>query len=247
MALAHDVDYHAGAAGDAGEMSAASSFLAALRSTEYAAPAGGPPPDKEDPIEEMAQEPATATEAVSGAARVVQGENLNPIFGYTTAMVSTERFIQTYNDMTRIAESTWDSVEIQTLRTKLRETLGATHAMIRGDLPSTPDQRALAKKIGRLFCLLVGHTRDVVDGKGERILTYWLIAEHYRVAPGLAVGMVRHLVRLYKVVPHSEGAGSTVLAGEGHQYGSWADVKRLAAFLRDHYQATVDHPIIQED
>ena len=246
MALAHDADYDAGAAGDAGEMSAASSFLAALRGSEYAAPAGGPPPATVDPIEEQVEEPATATEAVSGAAPVVLGENLNPIFGYTTAQVSTERFIQMYNDMTRMAENTWDSAEMQTLRTKLRETLGATHAMIRGDLKATPDQRALAKKIGRLLCLLVGHTRDIVDGKGERMLTYWLIAEHYRVAPGLAVGLVRHLVRLYKVVPHGEGAGSAVLAGEGHQYGSWADVKRLGAFLRDHYQATVDHPVIQE-
>ena len=242
MALAHDADYDARAE----EMSAANSFLAALKSSEYAAPAGGPPPASVDVIEDMVQEPATASEAVSGAAPVVLGENLNPTFGYTTAMVSTERFLQLYNDMTRMAEKTWDSPEMQTLRARLRETLGATHAMIRGDLPSSPDQRALAKKIGRLLCLLVGHTRDIVDGKGERMLTYWLIAEHYRVAPGLAVGLVRHLVRLYKVVPHGEGAGSAVLAGDGHQYGSWADVKRLAAFLRDHYQATIEHPIIQE-
>lgn len=246
MALAHNANYNAGAAGDTEEISAASMFLDALRSSEYATPAGGPPLATVDVIEEMADKPATANEAVSGAAPVVLGENQNPIFGYTTAMVSTERILQMYNDMTRMAENTWNSGEMKTLRTMLRETLGATHAMIRGDLKATSDQRALAKKIGRLLCLLVGHTRDIVDGKGERMLTYWLIAEHYRVAPGLAVGLVRHLVRLYKVVPHGEGAGSAVLAGEGHQYGSWADVKRLAAFLRDHYQATIDHPIIQE-
>jgi len=244
MALAHDSDYHAGAAD---EMSAANSFLAALRDSKYAAPAGGPPPEPVDEIAERVKEPpATAAEAVSGAAPVVLGENMNPAFGYTTAMVSTERLMQMYNDMTRMSEGNWNSAEMRTLRTMLRETLGATHAMIKGELPTTPDQRVLAKKIGRLLCLLVGHTRDIVDGKGERTLAYWLIAEHFRVAPGLAVGLVRHLVRLYRVVPHGEGAGSAVLAGEGHQYGSWADVKRLAVFLRDHYEATVEHPLIQE-
>lgn len=237
MALAHGSATEAGAS----TPSAADAFLAAMESSEWAN-SGAPAPDHPDGV----VLPATATEAVTGHAQVVLGENLNPIHTYRTEHVSTERVLQLLTDMTRISEGTWDNPEIQTMRTKLRETIGAAHAMISGQLPCTPEQRALAKTVGRMLCLAVGQVRDVKDGRGERWLSYFLIAEHYRVAPGLAVGMVRHLVRLYEPVTVGPEAGSVRPVETGHQYGSWADVKRLSAFLRDKYEATVDHPVIQE-
>jgi hypothetical protein len=237
MALAHDASTTNAGAGTT--PSAASAFLAAMNRSEWAAGA----PAAAHPDEVLL--PATATEAVTERPEVVLGENLNPIHTYSKEHVSVSRVLQLMTDMTRLSDDTWDNPETVVMRTKLRETLGATHAILSGALPAGPAERAEAERVGRMLCLAVGHTRDIVDGKGERMLAYLLIAEHYQVAPEVAVQLVPHLVRLYTEGPVGDGDVGPVVA-EGHQYGSWADVKRLSAFLRDHYAATVEHPLIQE-
>lgn len=237
MALAHDST--ATNAKASTTQSAANAFLAAMDSSKWAA--GAPAAAHPDDV----LLPATATEAMMERPEVVLGENLNPIHTYSKEHVSESRVLQLLTDMTRLSEDTWDNPETVVMRTRLRETLGATHAILTGTLPADLNQRNEANRIGRMLCLAVGHTRDIVDGKGERMLAYLLIAEHYLVAPHIAVQMVRHLVRLYDEKTVSDSDVEAVVAN-GHQYGSWSDVKRLSAFLRDHYAATVDHPLIQE-
>ena len=237
MALARCKSADAGAS----TPSAATAFLAAMEGSGWGSPAAAAAvPDHPDQV----TLPVTAAEAVSGEDQVVLGENANPIFTYRTEHVSTARVLQILTDMTRMSADTYHNPATQTMRTKLRETLGAAHAMLQGRLPCTVAQLDTARTVGRMLCLAVGHTRDIVDGKGERDLAYLLLAEHYLVAPGLAVGMVQHLVRF-----HGAGDGASVECkplATGHQYGSWADVKRLAAFVRDHYGATIEHPLVQE-
>ncbi len=60
-----------------------------------------------------------------------------------------------------------------------------------------------------LYCL-IGHTRDVIEGKGERMLTYIQIIVWSRHFPDLAKAAFTSLVKA---------------DGETHQYGSWNDVK----------------------
>lgn len=57
---------------------------------------------------------------------------------------------------------------------------------------------------------LIGHTRDVIDGKGERMLTYIQILVWNKHFPDLAKSAFTSLVRS---------------DGDEHQYGSWNDVK----------------------
>ena len=185
---------------------------------------------------------ASGAAATKGNSRVMLGENGNPIFTYRTEHVSPERVLQILNDMTRLSKDTWDNPEIVTMRTKLRETLASTYAILFDRVESTTEHRDIAIDVARLLTQAVGYTRDIIDGKQERTLAYLLIAEHYAVCPHLAIRMVRHLVRLHTV----SQTGDVEPLEKGHQYGSWHDIKRLAAFLRDHYGATVEHPLISE-
>jgi hypothetical protein len=170
------------------------------------------------------------------------GENGNPIFTYRSEHVSPERVLQILNDMTRLSKDTWNNPEIVSMRTKLRETLASTYAILFDRVEATTEQRDIAMDVARMLTQAVGYTRDIIDGKQERTLAYLLIAEHYEVCPHLAIKMVRHLVRLHML--NHEGDIETDY--RGHQYGSWHDVKRLSAFVRDHYGATVEHPLISE-
>ena len=212
--------------------SAASAFLAALANSCLA--------EASHPDEVRAASSGAA--ATTGTSRVTLGENGNPIFTYRTEHVSSERVLQILNDMTRLSKDTWDNPEIVAMRTKLRETLVSTYAILFDRVEATTEQRDIAIDVARMLAQAVGYTRDIVDGKQERTLAYLLIAEHYAVCPHLAMRMVRHLVRLH-AISHD---GNVEPLEKGHQYGSWHDIKRLAAFLRDHYGATVEHPLISE-
>ncbi len=76
---------------------------------------------------------------------------------------------------------------------------------------------------------LVGHTRDIIKGKGERKLTYMQIYQWYLISPNLAFYLIESCVDSLDKVQHP--------------YGSWKDVKYIADYV---YQKTKnkDHPII---
>ena len=66
-----------------------------------------------------------------------------------------------------------------------------------------------------LLYRMIGHTRDIVDGKGEYTLSYMLLSVWYKEYPELAKFAFRHFL----LSPE----GST----DFHPYGSWKDVKYL--------------------
>lgn len=65
---------------------------------------------------------------------------------------------------------------------------------------------------------LIGHTRDVVEGKGERMLTYIQILVWNKHFPDLAKSAFTSLV---------------TADGDTHQYGSWNDVKYFCQAVKD--------------
>jgi len=75
---------------------------------------------------------------------------------------------------------------------------------------------------------LIGHTRDIIDGKGECTLTYMMIYTWYEFYQELSLFALTCLVDL----------GDNV-----HQYGSWKDIKYFCEYCRKH-GASEDHPLI---
>ncbi len=79
---------------------------------------------------------------------------------------------------------------------------------------------------------LIGHTRDVIDGKGERMLTYLQILVWNKHFPDLAKTAFTYLV---------------TADGDTHQYGSWNDVKYFCQAVKDwpeyHDDSLITHAI----
>ena len=75
---------------------------------------------------------------------------------------------------------------------------------------------------------MIGHTRDIIDGKGEYALSYMQIVVWYNFNPELAKFALRCFVQL-------DGL---------HPYGSWKDIKYFCNYCRQ-CGLTPDHPLIQ--
>jgi Mg-chelatase subunit ChlD len=76
---------------------------------------------------------------------------------------------------------------------------------------------------------LVGHTRDVIEGKGERMLTYIQILVWNKHFPDLAKSAFTALVQA---------------DGNTHQYGSWNDVKYFCQAVKDFNPSYTDDALI---
>ena len=79
---------------------------------------------------------------------------------------------------------------------------------------------------------LIGQTRDIVSGKGEMDLTWMQLEVWSRFSIDLAFSAFMHIV------------SSTHPALNGHQYGSWKDVKYFLAYLKSNTQQGERHPLI---
>ena len=77
---------------------------------------------------------------------------------------------------------------------------------------------------------MIGHTRDIIDGKGECNLTYMMIHTWYDFYPELAIFALRCLVDL----------GTNI-----HQYGSWKDLKYFYRYCQS-VGCGNEHPLLQE-
>jgi hypothetical protein len=77
---------------------------------------------------------------------------------------------------------------------------------------------------------MVGHTRDIHVGKGERMASYAMLMAFHKVYPVLAE------YALYSFVfPSTEG---------DRQYGSWRDIGPLCEYLKTHSKKREDHSLI---
>lgn len=77
---------------------------------------------------------------------------------------------------------------------------------------------------------LIGQTRDIIDGKGEMDLTWMQLEVWSRFSVELAFKAFVHIV------------DSTHKQLNGHQYGSWKDIKYFLAYLK--YKSDESHPLI---
>jgi hypothetical protein len=79
---------------------------------------------------------------------------------------------------------------------------------------------------------LIGHTRDILKGKGEQQLSFMQILVWYNYFPELAINAFTHLVKIDKE----------------HPYGSWKDVKYFCNFVKDKHSYTskqaLEHPLV---
>jgi Mg-chelatase subunit ChlD len=88
-------------------------------------------------------------------------------------------------------------------------------------------ERELARGYLSLLYRMIGHTRDIIDGKGEYNLTYMMIYTWYDFYPELAKFALKCLVDL----------GDRSI----HQYGSWKDIKYFCDYVKS--QCSM-HPLI---
>lgn len=81
-----------------------------------------------------------------------------------------------------------------------------------------------------LLYRMIGNTRDIIDGKGEYLLTYMMIYSWYEFYPELAYFALSCLVDLND---------ETV-----HPYGSWKDMKYFCEYCKEQGM-DINHPLIQ--
>jgi hypothetical protein len=91
-------------------------------------------------------------------------------------------------------------------------------------------QSIITREYLSILYRMVGHTRDIIDGKGEYELTYMMIYTWYDFYPKLAIFALGCLVDLGKNV---------------HQYGSWKDLKYFYRYCQS-VGCSNNHPLLQE-
>ena len=91
-------------------------------------------------------------------------------------------------------------------------------------------QSVITREYLSILYRMIGHTRDIIDGKGEYELTYMMIYTWYDFYPKLAIFALRCLVDLGKNV---------------HQYGSWKDLKYFYRYCQS-AGCRNNHPLLQE-
>ena len=96
-----------------------------------------------------------------------------------------------------------------------------------GSLP----EKEIAKGYLSILYKMIGHTRDIIDGKGEYSLTYMMIRVWNKFYPKLAEFALKCLVDL--------GDKSV------HQYGSWKDIKYFCHCCPDINIPNSTHNLIQ--
>jgi Mg-chelatase subunit ChlD len=90
-------------------------------------------------------------------------------------------------------------------------------------------EKELARGYLSILYRMIGHTRDIIDGKGEYNLTYMMIYTWFEFYPQLALFALRCLV-----ISDDKKV---------HQYGSWKDIKYFCEYCRSR-GAHVFHPLI---
>jgi hypothetical protein len=139
------------------------------------------------------------------------GENGHEEYGWSINI--REKIIQFYFQLNRV--SNMASLERE-LRTILR-TLASTKSII---------SDAERKELFITLYKIIGHTRDIIDGKGEYALTYMMIYVWYDFYPDLA----KHA--LFSCVQPEISTDRNTFKKE-HPYGSWKDIKYFCQYCKD--------------
>jgi len=138
-----------------------------------------------------------------------QGEKGHTQYNWISPNTNAEEaFVQLYFQMIRAT----NVIDSKVFRDKIRHILTECN--------TTNSQHY---DVAKYLFKLVGHTRDIIDGKGERTLSYAGIMEWYNVNNEKAK-------QLFGSFVHSLGPSGEIT--DGHQYGSWNDVKYFCNYVR---------------
>ena len=124
----------------------------------------------------------------------------------------------------------------QVTRTNDPETVDLLHRRLNRILTTLQNnimnkvQPVITREYLSILYRMIGHTRDIIDGKGEYELTYMMIYAWYDFYPSLAIFALSCLVDL----------GQNV-----HQYGSWKDLKYFYRYCQS-VGCENHHPLLQE-
>jgi Mg-chelatase subunit ChlD len=148
------------------------------------------------------------------------GENCHLEYGWSNKIQ--EKILQFSFQLTRT-----DDLAIKRLQTILNVLLDSlTHTISTGSLP----EKEVATGYLSILYRMIGQTRDIIDGKGEYMLTYMMIFAWYQFYPELAIFALQCLVK----------HGDT----NDRPYGSWKDMKYFCDFCVDQ-DVEVSHPLVQ--
>ena len=138
------------------------------------------------------------------------GDNCHTEYGWSNNMQ--EKILQFSFQTTRTTDAL-----VSGLRFRLADMIGSLKNIITsGSIP----ERELARGHLSVLYKMIGHTRDIVDGKGECTLTYMMIFTWYEFYPELALFALKCMVDL----------GDKSI----HQYGSWKDIKYFCQYCKNH-------------
>ena len=136
------------------------------------------------------------------------GENGHVEYGWSNSIQ--EKILQFSFQVTRT-----DQVGVSRLSIILCNLLtNLKHKVDTGTLP----EKEIAKGHLSILYRMIGHTRDIVDGKGEYTLSYMMIYTWNNFYPSLAQFALRCFVTLDKK--------------DVHQYGSWKDLKYFCEYCK---------------
>jgi hypothetical protein len=146
------------------------------------------------------------------------GENGHVEYGWSNSIQ--EQILQLSFQLNR-------TTNILPLKNKLVQLLEVlSHRVKNGTLP----EKEVARGHLSILYKMIGHTRDIIDGKGEYTLTYMMIHTWFNFFPELSTFALKCLVDL--------GDKSV------HQYGSWKDIKYFCEYCKSQGETT-NHPLIQ--
>jgi len=146
------------------------------------------------------------------------GENGHVEYGWSNS--SQEQILQLSFQVTRTDEN-----GINKLKIILRNLLALFYKQVND---GTLVEKQIAKGHLSVLYRMIGQTRDIVDGKGECVLTYMMIYTWYEFFPVLAQFALK----------------CTVDLGDKHQYGSWKDIKYLCEYCKSQ-GCNMKHGLVQ--
>jgi hypothetical protein len=137
------------------------------------------------------------------------GENGHVEYGWSNTIQ--EQILQLSFQVTRT-----DERKIDILSNKLERILSVLkHKSETGSLP----EKEVARGYLSLLYRMIGHTRDIIDGKGEYTLAYMMVYTWNKLYPELAQFALKCFFTLDKK--------------DLHQYGSWKDLKYFCEYCKN--------------
>ena len=135
-----------------------------------------------------------------------------------------ERIVQFNFQLVRTT-TTKQMVQLELTLTSILETLYQLYVLPLPNPPTNLVMKIYKNTMDNIFTLykLIGHTRDIIDGKGEYTLTYMMIYVWNKFWPELAQQALYFCVHS---APDNSNSNSL------HPYGSWKDIKYFCNYLK---------------